>query len=198
MSEVGRSPYPGIVAWLDQHSRWDHLRQRMSNRLIQSTIVIPIVGYIILFSSSLEEYFCLRFVECENGVSYWRMYWLYFGFCSLAAAAMIFNLKCPSLVAHHGAAYEFVDREFRIMGHERLVKMDQQLAKLRGRHPQTPGNLKVTTAKEELMRDYFVMLKSQSRNWRIAVYLLYWLGALVVAVPTVVTFVAICRHLLWS
>lgn len=38
---------------------WDSLRSLGTSRLVQMTVVIPIIGYLILFSSELQDYFVL-------------------------------------------------------------------------------------------------------------------------------------------
>ena len=94
---------------------WDNLRRVGSSRLVQLTIVIPVVGYFLLLSESLTEYYVLLFEE-EPGL--WRLYFLYFGFCTLAVASLLFNWFCPSEIKEHGSAYDFVEKQKDIM-HER-------------------------------------------------------------------------------
>lgn len=67
----------------------------------------------------------------ETEVSMWRLYFLYYGFCTLAVASLFFAMFCPSSVKLHGSAFEYVDREERTVFGKRLNQMKIEIAKRR-------------------------------------------------------------------
>ena len=77
--------------------RWDELRRLGNHKLVQLTVVVPIVGYLILLNKQLAAYYALYFDANATDISY-RLYCLYFGFTFLGIASLLFNLLCPKLV----------------------------------------------------------------------------------------------------
>src|SRR5688572_14707224 len=112
--------------------RWDALRKLGNHRLVQLTIVVPIVGYMILLNKDLAGYYTLFFDDERVGVSY-RLYCLYFGFTVLGVASLIFNLLCPKLVKEYGSAAAFVASEAHITSPDRLKDMVSALVEARRR-----------------------------------------------------------------
>lgn len=106
---------------------WDQLRTFGNSRLVQSTVVVPILGYVILFNANLAEYFNLIFDSDDSTALPGRLYWLYYGFCLVAAGSIVFSLKCPAEVKHHGAAYDFVYKQQPIMHPARDAAMKEKL-----------------------------------------------------------------------
>jgi hypothetical protein len=106
--------------------RWDALRTLGTSKIVQLTFLIPVLGYFILFGEMFNDYLELTI---DSGVSYWRVYFLYFGFCAVAAGSLLFSIKCPESVRQHGAAYEFVDREERTLSKYRIAKMQDLLVR---------------------------------------------------------------------
>src|SRR5262245_24963766 len=92
---------------------WDELHALGSSRLVQLTVVLPVVGYLILFSATLRDHLTL-YVDMGSEPVFWRLYLLYFGFCFLSIGALIFAWECPDEVKRHGAGFVFVERESRV------------------------------------------------------------------------------------
>ncbi len=200
---------------------WDDLRRVGSSRLVQLTIVVPVVGYFLLLSESLTEYYVLLF---EEEPSLGRLYLLYFGFCTLAVASLLFNWFCPSEIKQHGSAYDFVEKQKPIMHERREEAMVKLILTdyLSSKHPERKlddvldareetadaetmqirdGILTVQGQQQEqgthgIMRDYFVLLKRRRPRWRFCILCLYVLGFALVAVPSAATFAAVVWHLL--
>lgn len=131
--------------WISDHwYTWDALRALGNQRLVQLTVLIPIVGYLVLFNEHLVQYWTLSrelfdaqsvfdlFGGNESGqapvavVSY-RLYCLYFGLCLIALASALFSLFCPRYVKVYASAAEFVAMEERIMLPERLAEMKRRV-----------------------------------------------------------------------
>ena len=116
-----------IPTSFDKWMHWDALRKFGTSRLVQSTIVVPVVGYVILFNAELSQYFALIIDANDNSTPPGRLYWLYFGFCFLAIGSIIFGVRCPREVKEHGSAYDFVSKQNFIMHDVRLKGMRDKL-----------------------------------------------------------------------
>jgi hypothetical protein len=187
--------------------RWDALRKLGNQRLVQLTVLVPIVGYLILLNKKMAGYYALYFDAEPAGISY-RLYCLYFGFSVLGVASLVFSWFCPRLVKEYGSAAAFVAAEERITSPRRLSEMLEALLASRRSLPQVP----MTDPKEAewkthdyeeylhelaevnpqlLMTEFFVPLKDTMPRARFTVFALYGIGFAILAVPTVEVFVRV-------
>ena len=184
----------------EQWESWDTLRTWGNNRLVQFTIVIPVVGYVILFSTELSQYFQLlidpetNFSLNAETVSY-RLYFLYLGFCSLALGSLIYSFRCPAIIKTHGSAYDFIQKQSPIMHKERMNGMRSALGReIAEWEPHEVAAIaeSLQTARikslEADMRDYFELREETEPKSRHAVFLLYSGGSALLAFPTLYTF----------
>lgn len=219
-----------MLKQLSKIRRWDELHALGTNRIVQLTSIVPIFGYFLLFGESFNEYLTLNFGgDAEIGesapeVSLWRAYWLYYGFCFLAAASLLFSIFCPPPVKSHGAAYDFVDKESNTILPSRESHMSSvvRMAKYaNARNPSWPdpeeaerifseadNEMRQQNAKafsqwhkisgsvrslelNELMTEYFVILKDTRVGARTWISYLYLLGFGAISVPTTWTFLEV-------
>lgn len=100
------------VSWLD-------LRSLGNSKLVQSTVLVPVIGYLILFS----EWF-LELVGERNGFNLlWKIYCLYYSFTLIAVASVIYNYKCPSAFKYYGSLAEYIEKEERLYGKYNIGKL---------------------------------------------------------------------------
>jgi hypothetical protein len=124
-----------IGAVLDHQSRWDELRTIGNSRLVKLTIIVPLIGYMILFNDQLVKYLELSspyfrdvFLSGETGSGTtwslaYRLYCFYFGFTALAIGALVYEFRCPKLVQTYGSAAEFYRVEGPTTGNQQLETM---------------------------------------------------------------------------
>lgn len=196
---------------------WDELHALGSSKLVQLTVVLPVIGYLILFSDSLRQHLAL-YVDMGTEPILWRLYLLYFGFCFLSVGALIFAWQCPDEIKWHRAGFVFVERESRVymVSGDRTGHLQRALIGLRLGLISATGTLRAWSPErlqelrsdarvvameqtvgrlplESLMVEYFVALKQSKRNWRVAARLSYDLGFFLLAIPTVAVFVSVVR-----
>jgi hypothetical protein len=125
----GRQYYRLISAHdiVDEHRMftpsWDRLRVIGNSRLIKLTIIMPLVGYLIIFnnhvvsalqlatsyfSSDIEHSF-LGNINGEFLAS--RLRFLYFGFFLTGVGSSLFTLFCPQKVKQYADAVALAQRE---------------------------------------------------------------------------------------
>ncbi|WP_438461983.1 hypothetical protein [Marinomonas sp. PE14-40] len=111
--------------------KWDTLRIIGKSKVANLTILMPFIGYLILFNQELVNYLELSKavlniaddnVEVSN-TSISRLYYLYFGLTFVGASSILFSLVCPSIIKANSTEYEFSDHELKVMTHERLFML---------------------------------------------------------------------------
>ncbi|MHA1564553.1 MAG: hypothetical protein ACTSX7_04500, partial [Alphaproteobacteria bacterium] len=92
----------------------DRLQALSKQGVVKATIIMPVVGYLILFNARLQPVLGLSpdYVFAPHGfLSEARLYLIYFGLASMGAASLWFQIRCPPVIKAHGSAHEFITRE---------------------------------------------------------------------------------------
>ncbi len=105
--------------------KWDRLQALSRQGVVKATIIMPVVGYLILFNARLQTDLQLSetFVYSADSFSVARLYFLYFGLAAMGVASLWFQLRCPPVIKAHGSAYEFINQEERAASKFHMEKM---------------------------------------------------------------------------
>src|ERR1700691_6469979 len=91
--------------------RWSTLRSIGNSFAVRATILIPLVGYFIIFNSKLADYVGLiREVTGTDtsGLSVSpRLFETYFGLCFIAVGTAIYSAFCPSVIKKYRTSAAF-------------------------------------------------------------------------------------------
>jgi hypothetical protein len=96
---------------------WSTLRPVGNSWATRLTILIPLVGYFIIFNAKFSQYIELITEiggkpQSEFSLSVPpRLFQIYFGLCFIAAGSAIYSLFCPPVIKRHASAGEFVREE---------------------------------------------------------------------------------------
>jgi hypothetical protein len=106
MSSDGK---PTIDPWWQMH--WTALRPIGNSSIVKLTILVPAIGYLIIFNDKLVGYVDLiREISGLNdgsGLSVPpRLFQIYFGLCFVAVASAIYSLACPSIIKRYPSAID--------------------------------------------------------------------------------------------
>jgi hypothetical protein len=90
---------------------WTTLRPVGNSVIVKLTILIPAVGYLIIFNDKLVGYVDLireiSNLDKSSGLSVPpRMFQLYFGLCFVAVASAIYTMACPSIIKRYPSAID--------------------------------------------------------------------------------------------
>ena len=94
--------------------RWSRLRDAGNSSLVQLTILIPLIGYMIIFNEQIAKY--LELVREVSGsqpralglsVSP-RLLLIYFGLCLISFGAIVYRRYCPSEIKRYASSTAFV------------------------------------------------------------------------------------------
>lgn len=159
---------------------------------MQSTIAVPIIGYMILLSERLQEFLKLT-IDSSLEVTSTRLYFLYFGLSSLAIATIIFNIRCPDVVKNHRASFDYVDKQKQIVG----SKGDSELIATFQEYGIQVPKRNIDTMSERSVVYFMISLFSGMEVTRpisrIVVLLFLLTGFALLTVPTVETFLDVAK-----
>ncbi len=91
---------------------WSDLRGISNSQAAKSTILIPLVGYYIIFNEYLVRWLHLAQQIGGSAPSDHiprRVLWLYMGLCSIALGTFIYALRCPPQVKKYGDFSDYVN-----------------------------------------------------------------------------------------
>lgn len=201
-------------------THWDEISRIASTKIVKLTVLIPVLGYLILFSAWFEENFRI-FGEFPT----WKVHLLYYGFTAVALGSIIYSIYCPRLVQIYGSATEYISNERKIMFDFKQVELVQNILLLAKKT--TPDQSDIFThevvdfiatfspedfSNEIVLRTaiqrklsqisdilpfmfaYFELLEQSKKEARYAVYYLFRAGFVLVAIPSVFMFVEIVYH----
>jgi hypothetical protein len=89
---------------------WVGLRFVSNSTAAKATILVPIIGYLIIFNDKVVEFLNLaRGLESHTGseVSL-RLIFIYLGLCALSMGVIVYSWLCPNVVKYYGSASAYV------------------------------------------------------------------------------------------
>jgi hypothetical protein len=94
-----------VMAWiagLEFPPPWTRLRNRENSPLVRLTVLIPLVGYLIIFNAHVIDYIELALelggsANTDATVSS-KLLSVYFGLCAIALASVIYSRYCVPIV----------------------------------------------------------------------------------------------------
>jgi hypothetical protein len=198
-----------LRAALAHASRWGALRLFGNSPLARATIVVPLIGYFVLFNEHIFGYLKLHTSFCE-GVGCeisWRLYCVYFGCCAVALASALYGWRCPPIVKKYPGAAEFFETEKAYFSHpknlEYLFSLIEHLKKAPAADPLNMAkniiergagiNLNHVNMLAGPMGELYV-LANHSRPWlRTTILINYFVGTGLLLIPTLLTFGQVLR-----
>ena len=197
--------------------RWSRLREAGNSSLVQLTVLIPFIGYLIIFNQQIAKYLDLiREVSGsqprspELSVSP-RLLLIYFGLCLVSFGAIIYRRYCPSEIKRYASSTAFVGGDGPNVGPAGYSAMESEvfrtlpdshaeLADRLNRRSNLAGSKQDADAvRKEFLADimhlYFDAL-DESRPWlRAACGGLLTAGAIVLSIPAAFVFFRVLRIL---
>lgn len=95
-----------LQSWIAAAPPWSSLRTLSNNGVTKATILIPLIGYWIIFNDWIARQAVLV-LDAPDGNSY-RLYASYFGLCFVAIGSFLYQWKCPTEINQFIDAPEFV------------------------------------------------------------------------------------------
>ncbi|MCH8261427.1 MAG: hypothetical protein IIA77_00040 [Proteobacteria bacterium] len=112
-------------------THWDRLWVIGQLKIVQLTIIVPILGHYIIFADKFCDLVAsskLPSISCSGGLPSDKTYWIYFALILIGISSAIFYLWCPRLVKLHGTAYKYILDESAIIKSPQMSKILYELS----------------------------------------------------------------------
>jgi hypothetical protein len=89
---------------------WVRLRFVSNSTAAKATILVPLIGYLILFNEKVVEFLNLtKDIGSHGGAeASYRLILIYLGLCAISLGVVVYGWLCPNEVKHYGSASAFV------------------------------------------------------------------------------------------
>lgn len=184
---------------------WERLRFISNSTAAKATILVPVIGYLIIFNEKVVEFLNLaRAVEAHSGaeVSY-RLILIYLGLCAISVGVVVYGWFCPNEVKHYGSASAYVQgdgpslRGFVIDDIGKLLENSAQRRRLQiisdALQERVQRGIEVTDEhleryRIEMLHLHFEYLNSSHRIARAICLWSYVIGFGLLAIPSIIVF----------
>ena len=185
------------MGWIEQQSRWSELHAIGNSRIVRSSALVPLIGYLILLNANLAQY---ARIYGDFDVS-WRLIALYLGLSLVGLASIIYAAFCPETIKRYRTAVEYTiaENSYFLAGNNFRYVCDSARAdyhKLAEWKKSVPGLTDPDLLADELPRAehiYVLMtarwtIRNLSRRlWRTTALAFYAIGFGIVSIPTLAT-----------
>ncbi len=205
--------------FLSRITLWTNIRRAGNQPASRLVILIPLIGYWIVFNKSLTNYVALwwdKVIPMDNAPVPWKLLATYFGLCFVAVASLLYEIFCPaeakqyaSAADHSGARYNYTsDVEYDRL--EGIIEGDTRSAQqFHDAQPMQFTIHSLDAEREELLRRerekrlrvlniYFDQRNRSNFCMRVLIQFLYAVGFLVLLIPAINIFSRVCVELYYS
>lgn len=189
---------------------WSGLRAISNSVAARCTVLIPLIGYLIIFNDGVSKYLNLvaELGGGGNSSAYTvspRLLLIYFGLCAIAIGVTLYSIFCPNGVKYYGSANAYVGNvqgsRGRFSTREIEVELEGSPLKenfwaIRDSYRKTDRN----DADRAEYRNGLLHLLYRKHNlhhpfFRLITYILYAIGFLCLLIPSAGVFVRVIRIL---
>jgi hypothetical protein len=199
--------------WYRSTLPWSTLNAISRSRSARMTVLIPLIGYLIIFNDKVGEYLRLNQVlqpleQASNTLSP-RLMVIYIGLCAIAVGVALYKAFCPGEVSYYTTASAYVRGDgpgIKDLVYEEIEDelkssiLQKRYIKLRDRHEQSFEP--ITEQQKEEVNNGVLHLYFRLRNcsWpgiRHLVAVLYAVGFVCLLFPSLGVFWKVL-HVLWK
>lgn len=192
---------------------WDVLRSIGNSPLAKSAVMVPVLGYFLLFNEQVITWLRTHAHMCADCSIPWRLQCLYLAGWAFTLAAVIYAAKCPAMVKKYPSASDYLAGERATMNAHAYgtardivsgatredVEFELMELKEAGEVYWTgkAGNsldliLSVRESDSEIVQDAigivaYERLTESEEGWRFVLLMLYAIGAGLLAAPSIAT-----------
>lgn len=196
---------------------WSRFWAVSSSPAARMTVLIPLIGYLIIFNAKISEYLHVirELGGSPNDVAVSpRLLLIYFGLCAIAAAVAIYSWRCPNAVKYYGSANAYVSAVKDVSGDFPMVDIEKAFThnndkffkeywEIRDRYKKTnpAGQSETDDQKRQMylgyLHLYYRYLDELHPISRVIVAILYSIGFVCLLIPSAGVFWRVCQ-ILWQ
>jgi hypothetical protein len=207
-----------LLIWLEEHSRWNKLRDLGQSNLVRASVLMPAFGYLLLLNENVRQQLLKVLYDdswpMNHLPSMWRIWFLFYGGFFLAFGSILFAWKCPFQIKRYATSYDMVDAErVHITTHRKEAIVGTTLKQLYEgmtrwenkifgeKLDPTASNLGAPAAKtgDSLSLGLIHIWRAadiRHSKLRILIFVFFWSGLFLVAIPAGATFLQVTVILL--
>jgi hypothetical protein len=190
----------------NEFAKWNSLGIIGNSTIGKAAIIVPVVGYLLLFNHEVVSFLRLHSEFCKDCTVSWRLNFFYFGSFFVAIGSLAFGFACPPMIARHAGAHDFYEAEkdyYDTEEHRRFLVGHILAARattyIQPKYMYTPTSEEEMMTKgtlPELMGEHYFLQNRSRRKTRLIILGSYGIGAALLAVPTIGTCFQIMKQLL--
>lgn len=180
---------------------WNALKSSANSNLAKYSIIVPLVGWLLLYNYNLEL-FLEQILEREINITIgWRLHVFYIGVSMIASSAAIFSTVCPSEVSFYSDIQDFVNKQIQVytqqygdevamrlsIGKITLVNPAETYMRADGDFPLSEILKKNEGPIKEQLVAAYNSANSSKTIFRLTAGVLFLAGAMLVLIPTIST-----------
>lgn len=198
-----------IASWLP----WSSLNTISNSIAARCTILIPLIGYLIIFNESVARYLNLVAELGGSGLDPRfsvspRLLLIYFGLCFIAVGVILYSAFCPKGVRYYGSANAFVGnvqdsikrwavRELEV---STATYEPEEFEAIRDSYKHSWPESGPTDQQREDYRNGLLHIEYRRLNQsyapvRLAIWTVYVIGFVCLGIPSLGVFARVCRIL---
>lgn len=106
---------------------WVEIKRIGNSRFGKITMLVPFIGYMILFNEDMNKYLELssKFVDGESAKDSNRLFYFYFGLSFIGMASIFFQLFCPRRIRLYRDALESAEYGMVLVSGRRILRVIQ-------------------------------------------------------------------------
>jgi len=190
---------------------WSKLHALGNSNLAKCTLLVPLVGYFIIFNENLIQYLDLskEYVwDVGLAVSY-KLFFFYFGLTSISLGLMSYQFRCPDIIKQNPGEIDYVNLERSNLPPTFLQYVQKDVKRLfdklkRCNVPMSAEFLAevdglsdnmIQTKNIEaisLLRFYWILSDIDNPRARFFSMCAYAIGFFLLAIPAIDTFIGVC------
>lgn len=99
--------------WLEEKSRWHHLKTLGSSGLVRTSVLMPAFGYMLLLNDNVHQYLTVKYDGwlLHYLPNVWRIWFLFYGSFFLALATVLYVVFCPREIKQYSSQFEMAETE---------------------------------------------------------------------------------------
>jgi hypothetical protein len=170
---------------------WSDLRGISNSYAAKSTILIPLVGYWIIFNETIFGWLHLaQQLGGHQPSDHTRVRWFYMGLCAIAGGTLLFAWRCPPEIKKYGDYRDYVNGDGPAITKASMQDIEDDLVK--SGYSELDGYY----SKNDKLAVHFYDLNKSEEASRIAITILFAIGFLILTTLSLRVFAMVL--LTWS
>ncbi|WP_157095565.1 hypothetical protein [Bradyrhizobium sp. AT1] len=187
---------------------WSSLRAIGNSPAAKASILIPFLGYLILFNKRLVEALAFRCIDypCQEQILFPNLYFLYFGLTIFGLGSFLYQVQCDPRIKRFANVEDYVLSVRDITTNLELEHHQHKIDSLMGESLATNDFLGAQltdpdlapSIKLDILTRHYRALDSSKKVGRLLVAAAYFSGLGLLAIPSIATLIQITRSLVGS